>query len=114
MATLGDLMRLNRRNLLTSMAAMGAGLAMPAIARAQEDNFWDSFNKEKRIKNVDQEGNTATAKSLVDTIEPILSYDTSYNLQLAIQNYEAFIAANGSWEAPTRETFGLKLGESRR
>jgi murein L,D-transpeptidase YcbB/YkuD len=114
MATLGDLMRLNRRNLLTSMAAMSAGLAMPAIVRAEEDNFWDSLNKEKRIKNVDQEGNTATAKSLVDTIEPILSYDTSYNLQLAIQNYEAFVAANGSWEAPTRETFGLKLGESRR
>ncbi|WP_439602397.1 L,D-transpeptidase family protein [Devosia sp.] len=62
----------------------------------------------------DVEGNTATAKSLVDTIEPILSYDTSYNLQLAIQNYEAFIAANGSWEEPTRETFGLKLGVSRR
>jgi len=114
MATLGDLMRLNRRNLLTSMAAMSAGLAMPAIVRAEEDNFWDSLNKEKRIKNVDQEGNTATAKSLVDTIEPILSYDTSYNLQLAIQNYEAFVAANGSWEAPTRETFGLKLGQSRR
>jgi murein L,D-transpeptidase YcbB/YkuD len=114
MATLGDLMRLNRRNLLTSMAAMSAGLAMPAIVRAEEDNFWDALNKENRIKNVDQEGNTATAKSLVDTIEPILSYDTSYNLQLAIQNYEAFIAANGSWEAPTRETFGLKLGVSRR
>ncbi len=96
------------------MAAMSAGLAMPAIVRAEDNNFWDSLNKENRIKNVDQAGNTATAKSLVDTIEPILSYDTSYNLQLAIQNYEAFIAANGSWEAPTRETFGLKLGVSRR
>lgn len=62
----------------------------------------------------DVEGNTATAKSLVDAIEPILSYDTSYNLQLAIQNYEAFIAANGSWEPPAREAFGLKLGASRR
>ena len=96
------------------MAAMSAGLAMPAIVRAEEDNFWDVFGKDRAIKNVDQEGNTATAKSLVDTIEPILSYDTSYNLQLAIQNYEAFVAANGSWEAPSRETFGLKLGESRR
>ena len=54
------MMRLNRRNLLTSMAALGAGLSLPAIVRAEEDNFWDSFNKEKRIKNVDQEGNTAT------------------------------------------------------
>jgi len=62
----------------------------------------------------DIEGNTATAKSLVDTIEPILSYDTSYNLQLAIQNYEAFVQANGNWEPPAREAFGLKLGASRR
>jgi murein L,D-transpeptidase YcbB/YkuD len=112
-ATAGELMRLTRRNLLTSMATVGAGLAMPSIVRAQE-NFWDIFAKNNRVSGVDQEGNTATAKSLVDTIEPILSYDTSYNLQLAIQNYEAFIQANGSWEAPVRETFGLKLGESRR
>jgi len=97
------------------MATLGAGLAMPAIARAQDDdNFWDMFNRDRRLKNVDLDGNTASAKSLVDTIEPILSYDTAYNLQLAIQNYEAFVAANGSWEAPTRETFGLQLGEKRR
>ncbi len=107
-------MRLTRRNLLTSIATIGAGLAMPAIARAEEDGFWDMFNKDRRISSVDLEGNTATAKSLVDTIEPILSYDTSYNLQLAIQNYEAFVQANGTWDLPGRETFGLKLGESRR
>ena len=107
-------MRLTRRNLLTSMATVGVGLAMPSIVRAEDNSFWDAFNKEQRLKSVDREGATATAKSLVDTIEPILSYDTSYNLQLAIQNYEAFIQANGSWEPPTRETFGLKLGDSRR
>ena len=87
---------------------------MPAIARAQDDSFWDMFNKDRRLKNVDLDGNTATAMSLVDTIEPILSYDTSYNLQLAIQNYEQFVAMNGSWELPTRETFGLQIGDSRR
>lgn len=107
-------MRLNRRDLLTSIATLGAGLAMPAIVRAEEDNFWDMFGKDRAMRNVDQDGNTANAKSLVDTIEPILSYDTAYNLQLAIQNYEAFVAANGSWELPSRETFGLKLGVSRR
>ena len=108
-------MRLTRRNLLTFMGTLGAALAMPAIVRAEDDGgFWDMFNKDRRISSVDQEGNTATAKSLVDTIEPILSYDTSYNLQLAIQNYEAFIQANGTWDPPGRETFGLKLGDSRR
>jgi murein L,D-transpeptidase YcbB/YkuD len=64
------------------------------------------------MRDTDKDGNTATAKSLVDTIEPILSYDTAYNLQLAIQNHEQFIAAGGGWEPPSRETFGLTLGKS--
>jgi len=98
-------MRPNRRNVLTSMASFGACLAIPAIARAQQ-------NPTRRGADID--GNTATAKSLVDAVEPILSSDTAYNLQLAIQNYEAFIAANGNWEPPPREAFGLQLGESRR
>ena len=106
-------MRLSRRNLLTSAAAMGATLAMPAIARAEDAGF-DLFGKDRAMRNVDKDGNTANAKSLVDTIEPILSYDTAYNLQLAIQNYEAFVAANGTWDDPSRETFGLELGKSRR
>ena len=90
---------ISRRQLLASSSAFL--LAAPSMAAGKQPS-------------ADIEGNTATAKSLVDTIEPILSYDTSYNLQLAIQNYEAFVQANGSWEPPARETFGLKLGASRR
>lgn len=91
------------------------GLAFPALARAEEgEDIWDMFNRKKAIKNVDADGNTASAMSLVDTIEPILSFDTAYNLQLAIQNYEAFVQAQGSWELPTRDTFGLKIGDSKR
>ena len=108
------MMLLNRRKFMTSVATLvGAGLAVPAEALAQESSF-DLFGNDGAMRNVDQDGNTANAKSLVDAIEPILSYDTAYNLQLAIQNYEAFIAANGSWDEPTRETFGLELGKSRR
>lgn len=68
-------MRLNRRNVLTSAAALGASLAIPAIAHAQQN---------RTMRGVDIDGNTATAKSLVDAVEPILSSDTAYNLQLAI------------------------------
>lgn len=96
------------------MATVGAGLAMPSIVRAEDNEFWDVFNKERSIANVDTEGNTATAKALIDTIEPILSYDTAYNLEAAIANYEAFVQANGNWDEPTRETFGLKLGMKRK
>lgn len=108
-------MRLTRRNLLSGAAAVGASMAMPAIVHGEEgESFFDIFKRDRVMRDADTDSNTATAKSLVDTIEPILSYDTAYNLQLAIQNYEAFVAATGSWELPSRETFGLLLGKSGR
>ena len=81
------------------IAGATAALAIPVVASAQESGV---------------AANTATAEGLVDTIEPVLSFDTSYNLELAIRNYEQFVAANGSWELPGPETFGLKLGVRRK
>ena len=107
-------MRLTRRKLLSSAAGLGLGLAMPAIARAQGESFWDEIRHGRMVRNTDTEGNTATARSLVDTIEPILSFDTAYNLQLAIRNYEEFVAARGTWDLPQQDWFGLRLGMSRR
>lgn len=86
---------------------------MPSIVRAQ-DGFWDDLNRSRMMKDTDTEGNTATAKALIDTIEPILSFDTAYNLQAAIANYEAFVQVNGNWDEPTREMFGLKLGDNKK
>jgi murein L,D-transpeptidase YcbB/YkuD len=94
------------------MAVSGAALAMPSVARAQE-SFWDMFDRNRVLRNVDQNGNTAAAQALIATNEPILSYDTAYNLQLAISQYEPFVAAGG-WEETPQEAYGLKLGESRK
>lgn len=108
-------MRLDRRSLLGSMATFGAVLMTPALVRAQEnDSIWDMFSTKRAMRDIDRDGNTATALSLVETIEPILSYDTAYNLQLAIQNYEQFVAVNGSWQLPENEVFGLTLGDRRK
>jgi murein L,D-transpeptidase YcbB/YkuD len=110
-------MRLSRRKLLTSAAGFGVATAFSGLARAedQEDlSFWEELRNGSMVRNADREGNTANARSLVDTIEPILSYDTSYNLQLAIQNYEAFVQARGSWDLPTQDWFGLSLGKNRK
>lgn len=97
------------------MATLGAALAMPAVVRAQEnDSIWDMLTHNRVMRDVDRDGNTATALSLIETIEPILSFDTAYNLQLAIQNYEQFVAANGSWDLPTQEMFGLAIGHRRK
>lgn len=116
MRTAGDGMRLTRRGLLGSAAAVGAGLAFPSLARAEDsENILDMFNPKKRVmRDANPSANTATAKSLVETIEPVLSYDTAYNLQLAIQNYEQFMAAVGGWEIPGQDTYGLSLGKSSR
>ncbi|KFC71080.1 ErfK/YbiS/YcfS/YnhG family protein [Devosia sp. LC5] len=94
------------------MAVSGAALAMPSVVRAQ-DSFWDMFDRDRVLRNVDQNGNTAAAQALIATNEPILSYDTAYNLQLAISQYEPFVAAGG-WEETPQEAYGLKLGESRK
>jgi murein L,D-transpeptidase YcbB/YkuD len=110
-------MLLSRRKLLSSAAGVGVAMALPALARAQDGNddltFWEEMRNSRMVRETDRAGNTETARSLVDTIEPILSYDTAYNLQLSIQNYEAFVAARGSWDLPTEDWFGLKLGRNK-
>lgn len=88
----------------------GASLAMPAVGRAQESIF-DMMNRGNVLRNVDKDGNTAAAQALIATNEPILSYDTVHNLQLAISQYEPFVA-NGGWEEVPQEAFRLSLGKS--
>ncbi|MBU1559269.1 MAG: L,D-transpeptidase family protein [Alphaproteobacteria bacterium] len=63
------------------------------------------------LRNVDKDGNTAAAEALIATNEPILSFDTVYNLQLAISQYEPFVA-NGGWEEIPQEAFRLSIGKS--
>lgn len=103
-------MRLNRRSLLRYTALAGASLAMPAVVRAQESIF-DMMNRGNVLRNVDKDGNTAAAQALIATNEPILSYDTIHNLQLAISQYEPFVE-RGGWEEVPQETFRLSLGKS--
>lgn len=103
-------MRLNRRSLLRYTALAGASFAMPAIVRGQESVF-DLMNRGNVLRNVDKDGNTAAAEALIATNEPILSYDTVHNLQLAISQYEPFVAAGG-WEEIPQEAFRLMIGKS--
>mgnify|MGYP000418556191 CR=1 FL=1 len=111
-------MRVSRRRLLTSAAGFGVAMAVPGLARAQAEgedlDFWEDIRNGRMVRNTDREGNAATALSMVDSIEPILSFDTAYNLQLAIQNYQAFVQARGTWDLPTEDWFGLGLGKSRK
>jgi murein L,D-transpeptidase YcbB/YkuD len=96
------------------MAVAGATTALPSLAQAQEgDSIWDMFARNRVLRDADQGGNTAAAAELISTNEPILSYDTAYNLQLAISQYEPFVAAGG-WEQLPQEAYGLNLGKATR
>ncbi len=107
-------MYLNRRKLLTSAAFLGAAAAIPGVARAEDDeSIWDVLARNARKKDVNPEKNTVEALTIIDTPEPILSFDTAYNIQVAIGYYQQLVAAGG-WEAPTRQTFGLANGKDGR
>lgn len=105
-------MRLNRRDILRAAAMLGVA-AVPAMARAEEESIWDMFARNRVLRDADRDGNTAVAMQQIDTIEPILSYDTAFNLQAAIRLYEGIVSAGG-WEAMPREVFNLTLGNDRR
>lgn len=92
----------------------GAAAALPAAVRGQEtDSIFDMLDRNRVLRETDPTGNTAAAQSLIDTIEPILSIDTAYNLQLAIAQYEPFVAAGG-WQDVPQEVFGLLLGHNKK
>lgn len=93
------------------MALAGASAVLPpSMARAE--SIWDMFSRNRVLREADTAGASAAAQALIETTEPILSYDTAYNLQLAISQYEPFVAAGG-WEDVPREVYGLRLGNDR-
>ena len=105
-------MRLNRRSLLRYTALAGASVALPTALRAQEgESIFDMFARSRVLRDADKGGNTTAAEALIATNEPILSFDTVYNLQLAISQYEPFVAAGG-WEEIPQEAYNLKLTSS--
>ena len=76
-----------------------------------EESVFDMFGRNRVLREVDQGGNTAAAQALIETNEPILSFDTAYNLQLAISQYEPFVA-NGGWEEIPQDAFRLVVGKN--
>ncbi|WDQ98043.1 L,D-transpeptidase family protein [Devosia sp. J2-20] len=89
-------------------------MALPTALRAQEgESMFDMFERNRVLRDADRGGNTTAAEALIATNEPILSFDTAYNLQLAISQYEPFVAAGG-WEEIPQEAYGLTLGNSKK
>lgn len=103
--------KMSRRQVLTGMAMMGASSLIPGLALGQDTGL-DMLERNRVLRNTDREGNTTLALDAIDTAEPILSFDTAYNLQLAIMQYEKIVAAGG-WKELPREVHGLIVGNER-
>ena len=109
-------MLMNRRTLLTSLAALGAASAFATSARATDNNdgdsIWDILARNKQAKANAPAKNVA-ALQIIDTPEPILSFDTANNIQAAIAYYQQVVQAGG-WQPATRQTYNLVLGKDER
>ncbi len=88
--------KFSRREALALMAAAAAlGTTRPAYGQSAEEIA---------------SANTVRVRSEIDSFEPILSYDTAYNLQMAISRYQQ-IAGQGGWLTVPRGVGGLYLGK---
>lgn len=70
------------------------------------------MNQGRALTDAELEANSAAAIRAIETVEPILSYDTANNLQMAIAQYEPFVMAGG-WEQVPQETYGVTMGVRR-
>jgi murein L,D-transpeptidase YcbB/YkuD len=86
------------------------GAALPASA---QESIWDILGRNAKKGTLDPEQNTLAALAVLDTPEPILSFDTAYSIQVAVGYYQQVVAAGG-WEPPTRQTFKLQIGKDGR
>nr|WP_295888737.1 L,D-transpeptidase family protein [uncultured Devosia sp.] len=102
-----------KRRHFIGLVSLAAGGLVPLIARAQEgDSIWDMMARGRVLNEADREANSVAAMQAIDTVEPVLSYDTANNLLLAIAQYEPFVVAGG-WEEVPQEAYQLILGNSR-
>ena len=99
---------MDRRTLIA--AGMAWTTMLPATA---EESIWDILAHNARKGELDPDQNTLAALSVIDTPEPILSFDTAYSVQVALAFYQRVVAAGG-WEPPTRQTFKLQAGKDGR
>lgn len=100
-----------KRREFVRLLPLAAGALVTLPAQAQE-SIWDMMSRSRTLNQTDREANSVAALQAVDTIEPILSYDTANNLQLAITQYEPFVLAGG-WEQVPQQAYGLIIGNAR-
>lgn len=102
---------MKRRDFLR-LLPLGAAATLPMIQPARAQSLWDMMNQSRSLTDAEREANSAAAIQAIDTVEPILSYDTANNLQMAIGQYQPFVE-RGGWEQVPQETYGVTMGVAR-
>lgn len=100
---------MKRRDFIRLLPMSAAVATIPMMQPARAQSLWDMMNQTRTLSDAEREANSAAAIQAIDTVEPILSYDTANNLQMAIAQYEPFVA-NGGWEQVPQETYGVTMG----
>nr|WP_314258427.1 L,D-transpeptidase family protein [uncultured Devosia sp.] len=102
---------MKRRDFLR-LLPLGAVATVPMMQPARAQSLWDMMNQSRSLTDAEREANSAAAIQAIDTVEPILSYDTANNLQMAIAQYQPFVE-RGGWEQVPQETYGVTMGVAR-
>ncbi len=100
---------LSRRQVLKGLSMSAASIMLPTIAYGNND----AFARTRVLRNVNKESNTLAALDAINSDEPILSINTANNLQLAVLQYEQFVA-KGGWKQLSRNVYTLRLGADSR
>lgn len=93
-----------RRFMKITGAALAGGVA------ASNGLAPNAFAQGATGRSNDADGNSSKALKAIDTFEPILSYDTAYNLQLALNRYQS-VVDNGGWGEMSRGAYQLSVGK---
>lgn len=105
--------KLNRRSVMTGVAAAAAAAAfpMPALSQSLLGNLLGGGRK--AVTQEDIELNSRQAMDAIGGYDPIVSVDTEYNLQRVAEYYER-LTAMGGWPDVPESIFRLALNSDRR
>lgn len=105
---IGEIMtkKINRRQILSGAAALGA--VAPSLANAQQTTIMDILRSPRRGNWADDFDSTAPARAKVSNSLPILSVETIFYVDNAINQYRAIVAQGGWPVVPADKR--LKIG----
>lgn len=99
---------LNRRNALKTLAAFAGAAALPHSVQA---SLLSTLQRNRILAETDRDANSRIALDAISSNEPIISYDTEYNLQRVLTYYRTLVT-QGGWPELPQSVHGRILGHT--